>query len=226
LRWLALETTAKSPSVAVADRGLVNALVRGEEGVALEIAMPFLVRTALHHAHTTLGAIDALAVATGPGSFTGVRGGVAAARGLALAAGLSILPVSSFAAIAEAGMEAGAEPPFTICIDARRRELALQSFDAHLDPAGPPDLVVADRLFDSLHDCRLLVSAMAPSLEAPATRLPHVSVILNAAHVVAAATRLHERGVAAIDGSAVEPFYLRPPDARREAGRPLLAQPK
>ncbi|MFT4151582.1 MAG: tRNA (adenosine(37)-N6)-threonylcarbamoyltransferase complex dimerization subunit type 1 TsaB [Paracoccaceae bacterium] len=82
--------------------------------------------------------LDALAVGTGPGNFTGVRIAVAAARGLALALDIPAIGVTRLEALAH-----GLPRPLTVIEDARRGEVYVQPFaaegagPARLEPAGP-----------------------------------------------------------------------------------------
>ncbi len=90
--------------------------------------------------------VEAIAVGIGPGSFTGIRIGVATARALAQARGLPVAGVPTTAALA-AGIGAGAgERPRLGCVDARRGEL----FAALLRPgaaiAEAPLVLAPDRL--------------------------------------------------------------------------------
>ncbi|HEY1357348.1 MAG TPA: tRNA (adenosine(37)-N6)-threonylcarbamoyltransferase complex dimerization subunit type 1 TsaB [Thermoleophilaceae bacterium] len=88
------------------------------------------------------GGLDAIAVGVGPGTFTGLRIGVATARALAASAAVELRPVSSLAALAE-GIEAEARLPLT---DAKRQEVFAALYEGaerRWGPlAAPPDEVV------------------------------------------------------------------------------------
>lgn len=118
MRVAAFETSGDWCSVALAMGGEV----RGREQRAgtrhSELALPML-QALLAEAGLPVSQLDAVAFGAGPGSFTGLRIACGLAQGLALARGLPVLGVSSFAAIAE---EAGAGR-VAACIDARMREV-------------------------------------------------------------------------------------------------------
>ena len=86
-----------------------------------------LIRT-LDAAGVPLGQIDLLAVAAGPGSFTGLRVGIASMQGLATATGLRIVPVSVFEALARSAGPGDA--PLAVWIDAQRGQVFAVLYDA------------------------------------------------------------------------------------------------
>jgi tRNA threonylcarbamoyladenosine biosynthesis protein TsaB len=92
--------------------------------------------------------LDAIAVTRGPGGFTGVRIGLAAARGLALAWDRPIIAVSTLEAVAAATAEAERRGRvILVLLDAKRADLYVQAFDSDLAPlsepaALPPELIV------------------------------------------------------------------------------------
>ncbi len=104
------------------------------------------------------GDLSAIAVGTGPGNFTGVRIGVATARGLALGLGVPALGVTRFEALAE-----GLPRPVTVMLDARRDEVYVQNFTdtgntpARVAPADAPGAVMG-LTADDLSPDRLAVA--------------------------------------------------------------------
>lgn len=97
---LAIETATPACSVAVYNEGEVTERMRVERNRHGEILIP-MVHDILRVNRLVLGDLDAIAFGSGPGSFTGLRIGVAVAQGLAYGAGLTMIPVSSLHALAE-----------------------------------------------------------------------------------------------------------------------------
>jgi tRNA threonylcarbamoyladenosine biosynthesis protein TsaB len=79
-------------------------------------------------ANSGLSAIDALVFGRGPGSFTGVRVGVAVAQGIAFAQDLPVIPVSTLAAVAQAAYEKHAATRISVAMDARMGEVYQADF--------------------------------------------------------------------------------------------------
>jgi tRNA threonylcarbamoyladenosine biosynthesis protein TsaB len=118
---LALDTAAGPPSVAVLRGERVLAATRAEtRDAAVRIVLP-LVDRALASAALTLREIEAFAIAIGPGSFTGLRVGVATLKGLAFGRELPVAVVSSLRARALTAPDPQA--PVLALIDARRGEV-------------------------------------------------------------------------------------------------------
>lgn len=170
-------------------------------------------------------ALGALAVNCGPGSFTGLRSVVAAARGLALAAGLPVVGVGSLEALAEAVPDAPAGT-LVAAVDARRGEIYLQAFDRHKRPRGGPAVMTPAQAVAGLGPGPLrLVGSGAPLLRAalPARRVALLeSAESDARWVASCAARRLAGGEVPQPGFTLRPRYLRPPDARPQV--PLVAQ--
>ena len=132
---LVLDTATREAVVGVAEPGgTLVALERWTAGYRHGEELLARVEAALAAAGTTLAGLGGIVVGTGPGAFTGLRVGIATAKGLAHAASLPIAGVSTGEALLRAAAaEAGGEAP---AADADRAALVL------LLPAGPSDRVV------------------------------------------------------------------------------------
>lgn len=220
---LAFDTACDACSAAVWRDGEIvarefAAMARGQS----EALMPMIAR-AMATARLEFADLAAIGVTVGPGAFTGLRIGLAAARAIALAAAKPAIGVTTLEALAAAVPETGA---LLVAIDAKRDDLYLQLFDGTMPasapvaalpeaatlPAGPFRLVGdgAARLYQALPD-----AARARATVLPEPRLPDAAVIARLAAARLAATAL---------GGAIaapRPLYLRPPDAKlpQDGGR-------
>jgi tRNA threonylcarbamoyladenosine biosynthesis protein TsaB len=169
-----------------------------------------LIADVMHRAGVAWDDVDRLAVGVGPGSFTGLRIGLATARSLAQSRGLPLVGVSSLAALA-----APASPPrVTAVIDARRGEVFAAAWRDD-EPLLEPVAIAPDRLARSLPPGALAVGDGAvrfrEQLERAGVAVP---VDRSAAHRVSALNvcRLGAVGGAA-DRDTLVPDYRREPDA-------------
>ena len=170
-----------------------------------------MVAELMREANLGFGDLDRIGVTAGPGSFTGLRVGLAFAKGLALARALPCVGVGALDALA-ASAPAGSSAVAAV-IDGRRGEVYLRLFP----PGGPPDeaeaLEIADagRLLEAFaFAARLvLVGSGAPLV---AAFRPEAEVLPLAAPDPVALARL---AAAAPEGEGPpRPIYLRAPDAR------------
>ncbi len=126
MKVLAFDCSGASCSAAVLvdDEPQAQRFVTMERGHA-EALLP-MIDAVLREAKLSPAALDLLAVTVGPGSFTGLRIGLAAARGLALAGGIAALGVTSFDAVLAAEAD---DVPLIVALESRRAELFLQRRD-------------------------------------------------------------------------------------------------
>src|SRR5918993_524092 len=97
---LALDTSSAAGSAAIVRDGAVAIARDGDGSRTHGERLPLELMAILREADLTLDAVDAFAVVTGPGSFTGLRVGIATIQGLAVARRRRVAPVSAFEALA------------------------------------------------------------------------------------------------------------------------------
>lgn len=204
MRVLAIDTTSSGCHAALLVDGVVAALrqeamLRGQDARLLPLVQEVLQEAALDFA-----ALDRVAVLRGPGSFTGLRIGLAAARGLGLALGKPVLGIDRLA-LHHAALAAAAAPrSLLVTLDSRRIEPFVQYFpsDSAAEPAAmrlPTELAAYDR-----GDVAVCGDGLAahPWRHASLLALPEPEVVL-AARLAAAAVAADQPPV---------PLYLRAPD--------------
>ena len=185
-------------------------------------AAPAHSRDLLRRAHETLeraglgfGDLDAVAVGAGPGTFTGLRVGIATARAIAKAHGLELRPVSSLAALAR-GIDGDERLPL---IDARRGELFAALHDAEGEELLAPFVAAPETVVERVRErARNPLAAGDGSLrfrgllEPAGVRVAPVGSqvhVVRALHVCRLAT-----GSDPVAPEGVLPVYLRAPDAQ------------
>ena len=139
---LALESSAKAASAALCRDGALIAQTVQCSGLTHSRTLLPMAEDLLKNAGLSLSDVDEIAVAHGPGSFTGVRIGVAAAKGLAWGAQKSAVGVSTLEAMAWHGLAAGEGALICPVMDARRSQVYNALFEIR---AGKPDRLCEDR---------------------------------------------------------------------------------
>lgn len=192
-----------------------------------EALMPML-EAVFAEADVGVDDVGALAVTIGPGTFTGLRVGLAAARGIALARALPLVGVTTLEAIAEP-VEANEGEAIAAAFDARRGEIYLQLFDGAHRALCAPMIVALDEAPSPMADAAVMVGTGAAllagvwSARGIACRLSKAAPEPDAL----ALARIAQRRLAA-DGAeryrlAPGPLYLRAPDAKLPGGLDLAA---
>jgi tRNA threonylcarbamoyladenosine biosynthesis protein TsaB len=159
---LSLDTTTRAGSCALLGDGGVIREQTGDDTRDQAERLPRDLATLLEREAVSLQAIDAFAVATGPGSFTGLRVGIATMQGLAMATGKALIGVSAFDALAS--LAAGGS--VAAWIDAWRGEVYAAVYENGV-AAGDSVVAAPDVLIDVLAG---EVGGSAPSLDSRSGR--------------------------------------------------------
>ncbi len=216
-RILAIDTALPAVSVCVLDEGEREPValdsVAMEKGHA-EALMP-MIEKLMAQVEGGFASLDRVAVTVGPGSFTGIRIGVAAARGIALARGLDVVGVSTLAAFAAPLLVGDADGIVAAAIDARRGHVYFSAYG----PGG--HILTSPRILAVKDACRLLGGGRVRAAGSGAVLLREEAALTGGDIAVAngapapdilAVARL---GLAASpDNAPARPIYLKAPDAQ------------
>jgi len=234
MRILALETAAKAVSAAITEDGKVLAAGCQDTGLTHSRTLMPIVECLLKNTDMSVKDLDAIAVSVGPRSFTGVRIGVSAAKGLAFAASIPAVPISTLAALARnvaftdglivCAMDARRQQVYNALFEARDgsltrltpdRAIALSELAEELRGDPRPKTVLGDggrMCFDFLTGANISCRLAPPHL----IKENAISVALEAEALAA------EGGL--VSAQELAPVYLRPPQAEmlrleRQGGR-------
>jgi tRNA threonylcarbamoyl adenosine modification protein YeaZ len=217
MRVLAIDTALAACSAAVLDTahgGMLAseslAMVRGHA----EALMPLLDRV-MKWSGIAFHDLDRVVVTTGPGSFTGLRVGISAARGIGLAMNIPVVGVSTLSAFASPYLAADDRIPVVAAIDARHEHVYLQVFGAGGRTLIAPRLAALSEAIEAASDAsaRIVGSAaqaiadrLSKTAASPATvdprGAPDIGWIAQIGAIVPEAS------------SPPKPQYLRAPDAQ------------
>ncbi len=202
LRTLGINTCSAACDIALVEDGNLVAQTHREMARGQDSALPEIVTETLQAANISLSEIDRIAVVAGPGSFTGVRIGVAFARGLGLVTRCPVIGVSSL----EAAHHPDRSGRVRVALIARRR---------------PPDISFWIQDIEGLQ-------ALAPPCErdladvsGPIVLLSDRPDLLDGAEPAVPSARLAAIRAARLDPAThpARPLYVRPPDADLPAPR-------
>ncbi len=206
---LGIETATGPFSVALWKHGAVAALRQSPHSHQQSAQLLPMIEAMLAETQTTFSELTKVACSVGPGSFTSLRVGLAAARGLCLSLGIPGLGLTTLEIMAHGQQPKLTQPIITCLLGAGKGEMVGQSFvhDAALTHASEPRVARAEELIAAMPSGAALVSNQP--LEQPA-----ILAAPRADHLVMLAAK---RG----SGQPLSPFYVRPPDAK-----PMDTSPK
>jgi tRNA threonylcarbamoyladenosine biosynthesis protein TsaB len=232
MRLLALDTTTRRGSASLIDAAGSAHLAELPVGVPVATQLPAALDGIITRADVRLADLDALAVAVGPGSFTGLRIGIATMQGLAFALGKPLVGVSGLDALAWTARAAGAEQ-VVAWVDAWRGEIYSCCYRSGAALDAPtvdrpehllPRLAGAGEVWTFVGDgaaaYRAVITAASPRLQV--SREPEPLLAEAVARLALPRVRAGEAG----DPGAIRALYVRRPDAElaRSAARGLEGQ--
>jgi len=226
---LAIDTCLGAASAAVRWRGKDGTWKMREAYEELSVGhaerlMPMIAEV-MAAAGLAFSDLDRIAATVGPGTFTGVRAGVAAARGLALASGVPVAGATSLAVMAhraDASLGAGrAGRLLAVAVDARRGMVYIQVFPRDPIGAAPAALLAPEAAARLIGNGPAIVVGSGAEAVALAVRAAggEAEAALPDLQPNAASLALMAPGLAPAEPFA--PLYLRPPDVRPQNDKSL-----
>lgn len=224
MNLLAIDAACSACSAALLQDDAITAhCYRAMQRGHVEALMP-MVATVLHESGAAYAQLHMVAVTVGPGSFTGLRAGLAAARGIALALDLPLVGVTTLETVAFAAARDTENVPdgaaLVVALETRRADLYLQCFALDLAPKGDPVSILPQDAAAILPDGPLVVAGdgaarLHAALANPArvveiTPGPGLPDARDVARI--AAGRVGAEGMASMTKqSPPAPVYLHPP---------------
>jgi tRNA threonylcarbamoyladenosine biosynthesis protein TsaB len=226
---LAIDTALDACAAGVLDTDAGKLIAQESQAMKrghAEALMPLIARV-MKASGIAFASLDRIAVTTGPGSFTGLRVGLSAARGIALAANRPVVGLTTLSAYAAPVVSQNLEQPIISAIDARHEHVYYQVVSGNGGSLVPPRLApIEEALGATRFGAPNLVGNAAKILADrwPAQAPPPFEVEAENAPDIAWVAWLG--AAASPDTAPARPFYLRAPDAKPPKGAlPGAAQP-
>lgn len=229
MKLLALDSSSRACSAAVAEDGVLLSECYLNNGLNHSRTLLPLIESALRNVSFTFSDLDQIAVSAGPGSFTGLRIGLATVKGIAFPGNLPCIPVSTLLALAYNA--AGLEGTVLAALDARAGQVYAALFEAGIGADGETEV---RRLWE---DAPMTLQELADKVPAGALAVGDGAALVcrampekglrpaperiryqRASSVAAAAL-----GLPAVPAEELCPIYLRKPQAEREREARFLA---
>jgi len=217
---LAIDTALDACAAGVLDTDAGHLIARESQPMKrghAEALMPLIARV-IKESGIAFAALDRIAVTTGPGSFTGLRVGLSAARGIGLAAGKPVVGLTTLTGYAAAVVSEHGHHPIISAIDARHDHVYFQVVSGNGSSLIRPRVAPVEEALDAARfGAPLLVGNAAAILAArwPADAEPPVQVDPQPAPDIGWVAWL---GAAVNPETApARPYYLRAPDAKPQA---------
>jgi tRNA threonylcarbamoyladenosine biosynthesis protein TsaB len=217
---LSVDTATRRATVAAVCGGQLLHRAQHEQPRTHAERLPAMIDEVLAGAGWARGQVDLLAVGQGPGSFTGVRVGMALAKGLGLALGIPLVGVNSLEAMAYAGRSQLGAIPLASLLDAKKSEVFVASYDGRGEPVAAPRHIPREQVGCWFREqagalgahLRALGEVVSELEIEPTQTFRHPSSDLPEPFAMAliAAARWAQQPYDQLD--VVEPMYIRPPD--------------
>ncbi|MCB1488191.1 MAG: tRNA (adenosine(37)-N6)-threonylcarbamoyltransferase complex dimerization subunit type 1 TsaB [Bauldia sp.] len=220
MNLLAIDTALEACSVAVARDGEPSVIASEMIGRGHAERLFAMIGAAMAEAGLAYSDLDRIAVTIGPGSFTGLRVGIAAARGLALVVGCPVVGIGTLAVLAAEARGKAGPVPVLATLDARRGEVYAQLFDGDGAPLGEAEAdapaAIAARLASQFAPGALIAGSGAALVaaelgEGADSRIVPVAATPDMASLVRLALE------APPPGASPRPLYVRAPDAKPQS---------
>lgn len=223
MNLIAIDTALEACSVAVTGAGRQPVLSSEIVGRGHAERLFGMIAEAMDEASLAFADLERIAVTVGPGSFTGLRVGIAAARGLALVVQCPVVGIGTLEVHAASARGLAGPVPVLAVLDARRGEVYGQPFAADGAPTGDPAVAspeffaaqIADGTFLAGAGADIVAAALPPGPTVPIVHrrlAPDIRVLAEIAFT------------AEVPSAAPRPLYLRSPDAKPQASRGVVGR--